>query len=198
MEGIEGSGKSTLAAAVAERLAAEGRSVLLVREPGGTRIGDAVRDLFLDPEIRIGPMAELMLVNASRAELVAAVLRPALERGDIVICDRYADSTVAYQGYGRGLDLAFVRRVCEGATEGLMPERTFLLDLPVETAFGRLHSRGAPPDRLEAEHASFHERVRRGFLEIAQGEARFRVLDATLPPDRLVALVTDELRALAS
>lgn len=182
IEGIEGCGKTTLTQALAERLREQGRAVVTLREPGGTQLGDAVRALFLDGALSIDPRAELMLVNASRAQLVREVIRPLCERGTAdILCDRYVDSTLAYQGYGRGLDLAEVRQVCEVATGGLLPDLTFVLDLDVATSAWRLRTRGQAIDRMESQDAVFHERVRQGFLSLARAQTeRVLVLDATL------------------
>ena len=198
VEGIEGSGKSTLVAALGSRLRERGFDVLLTREPGGTPAGNAIRRIFLDRTVSIEPLAEAFLVNAARAQHVAEVLRPALGEGRIVICDRFTDSTLAYQGYGRGLDLAQLQAVCATATGGLSADLILLLDLPVDIARARLRERGERTDRIEAEGDDFHQRVRRGFLEIA-GSPRHRVLDAMSPPDTLAELaltgVEDCLRA---
>jgi dTMP kinase len=187
VEGIEGSGKSTLVAALGSRLRERGFDVLLTREPGGTPAGNAIRCIFLDRTVSIEPLAEAFLVNAARAQHVAEVLRPALDAGRIVICDRFIDSTLAYQGYGRGLDLAQLRAVCSTATGGLSADLNLVLDLPVDVARARLRERGERTDRIEAEGDDFHQRVRRGFLEIA-GSAHHRLLDGTLPPDTLAEL----------
>jgi len=140
-EGIEGSGKSTLLCGVASRLLAAGRDCVTTREPGGTAPGDAVRRLFLDSDLDVNPLAEVLLINASRAQLLADVIRPALAQGRIVLCDRYIDSTLAYQGYGRELDLAAVRGICDLATGGLYPDATFLVDVSVETSRRRVDDR---------------------------------------------------------
>lgn len=194
-EGIEGSGKSTLMGAVDHALRAQGLSTLVTREPGGTPAGDAVRKIVLEQhELRIAPLTELMLMNASRAQLVADVIRPALARGEVVLCDRYADSSVAYQGYGRGLPLGLVRAVCDAATGGLQPDLTFLVDVSVEVSHARLASRGGARDRMETEDAAFHERIRNGFLEMGRREPRFVILDGA----RSTAEVQDAAMAALS
>ncbi len=185
-EGIEGSGKSTLIAAVERSLKAAGSEVLLAREPGGTPAGDAVRRIFLQPGLSIDAMTEVMLINASRAQLVASVLRPAVNRGRYVLCDRYVDSTLAYQGYGRGLAIDAVRAVCDAATGGLKPDLTLLLDVPVETSIRRLASRQNGADRLEREGRPFHERVRRGFLDLAGRSPQIVVLNGERSPDEVL------------
>ena len=179
-EGIEGSGKSTLMAAVERALRAEGREVVVTREPGGTPAGDAVREIFLQPNLSIHPLAETLLINASRAQLLADVIRPALQRGAVVLCDRYVHSTLAYQGYGRGLALDMVRSICDAATGGLMPDLTVLVDISYEVSQRRLTTRGDGADRVEQENADFHRRIREGFLEMAGRDPRMVVVNGEL------------------
>ncbi len=197
IEGIEGSGKSTLVAALARELQKAGRDVVVTREPGGTPLGDAVRELFLNRAMAISPMAESMLVNAARAQHVAEVIRPALAAGRVIVCDRFVDSTLAYQGYGRDGDVDALRVVCAVATGGLEPDFTLVLDLPVAAARERMRERRVPNDRIESEGDAFHERVRRGFLELAKAP-RHRVLDATLAPDALVERAMREIAAASA
>jgi len=168
------------------RLRASGREVVETREPGGTPLGDAIREIFLNRSISITPSSESFLVNAARAQHVADVIRPALEAGRSVISDRFTDSTLAYQGYGRGLDLDRLRRLCSSATGDLEPDLVLVLDLPLDVAQARLAARPERRDRIEAEGDAFHERVRHGFLALAAGSPRHRVLDATLPAERLI------------
>jgi len=185
-EGIEGAGKSTLVAAVAERLRAVGEDVLVTKEPGGTDFGDAVRTLFLDPAFEVDPVAEVMLVNASRAQLVAEVISPALKLETIVLCDRFFDSTVAYQGFGRGLDGEELLQICLSATRRISPDLTFLVDIPVEVSAARVRARG-DADRMERADDAFHTRVREGYLTLAQWfPQRFITLDGTQPSPALV------------
>jgi dTMP kinase len=178
-EGGEGTGKSTQIAALRDRLVALGVPVRATREPGGTRVGDRVRDILLDPALLgMDPWAEVFLYEASRAAHVAGVVRPALERGETVLCDRYADSTLAYQGYGRGLDLVALRMLNDRATAGLTPDLTVVLDTDPGTGLARATRDGA--DRLESEAIAFHEAVRAGFLALAAAEShRFVVVDVT-------------------
>ncbi|MDO4263945.1 MAG: dTMP kinase [Deinococcus sp.] len=184
-EGPEGAGKSTQLQRLRARLEAAGYPALATKEPGGTPAGEQVRATLLDPALTLTPLAEFLLYSASRAELCAAVLRPALERGEVVVCDRYADSTLAYQGYGRGLDLAFLRRVTAEATGGLTPALTVLLDLDPAAGLARVAARGQP-DRLEQAPLDFHARMRAGFLDLAAAEPqRWLVLDAARPADEL-------------
>jgi dTMP kinase len=194
LEGIEGSGKSTLLSGLSDRIRARGCEIFVTREPGGTPVGDAVRALFLDRALSIAPMTEALLVNAARAQHVAGRIRPELAKGKIVLCDRFVDSTLAYQGYGRGVDLQTLRALCDAATGGLVPDLTFVLDLSVELSRERTGSRGRAVDRLEAEDDGFHRRVRDGFLELARGP-RYCVLDATLPQSELLELALREFDA---
>lgn len=179
IEGCEGTGKSTQAALLAETLRDAGLAVTEVREPGGTPVSEMVRTVLLDrANDGLDPRAELLLYEASRAELVRRVILPALASGGVVVCDRFFDSTTAYQGYGRGLPLDEVKRLNEFATSGLAPDLTVVLDL--DPAEGLSRAVGAGADRLEAEEIDFHERVRTGFLRIADDEpGRVVVVPAT-------------------
>ncbi len=189
-EGGDGSGKTTQAALLEEWLQARGRTVVRTREPGGTEVGVLIRDIVLHHRGDIAPRAEALLYAADRAHHVASHVRPALERGEVVIQDRYLDSSVAYQGAGRVLDAREVRDLSLWATGGALPDLTVLLDLDPAAARARLDADDKPFDRLEAEKAEFHERVRAAYLELAAAEpARFVVLDATLPVAELAAAV---------
>ena len=196
-EGIEGCGKSSVLGAVQQALSNANRQTVSTREPGGTPLGERIRDLLLNGSLLIEPLAEALLANASRAELVATVIRPALAEHAIVLCDRYADSTVAYQGYGRGLDPEMLLEMCKAATGGLMPDLTFLLDLPVAVSLERVQARarssGSPTDRMEREDSAFHERVRSGYLQLAKRFPRFTVLDASAPPETSLEAVMREI-----
>lgn len=185
-EGIEAAGKSTLIAALASHLSTAGEAVLVTREPGGTSLGDSLRALFLDPAIRIDPVAEVMLLNAARAQLVNDVIEPALRAGTTVLCDRFFDATIAYQGFGRGLDVEMLLDVCLVATRRIAPDLTFLVDIPVELSLERVRARGSR-DRLEREEIAFHERVRDGYHALANRFPRMVVLDGTEPEDALAA-----------
>jgi len=188
-EGGEGSGKSTQIERLAARLAARGIAAVRTREPGGTPLGEGVRDLLLDPARRPSAMTEALLLESARAELVATVIRPALAAGRVVLCDRYDDSTLAYQGGGRGLDEAALRALNRAATGGLVPALTLLFDLDPERGLAR-RSEAGPTNRLDRESLEFHLRVRRRYLELAAAEpARWRVLDASAEPERLEAEV---------
>ncbi|MEW6422913.1 MAG: dTMP kinase [Deinococcota bacterium] len=186
-EGPEGAGKSTQLTRLARRLTETGRPPVVTREPGGTPLGTRVREVLLDPALTIDPLPEFLLYSASRAQLVRDVIRPALEASQIVLCDRYADSSLAYQGSGRGLDPALLALLNGKVTEGLTPDLTILLDLDPALGLARVATRGQP-DRLERADLAFHARVRRGFLTLAAREpGRFLVLDATRDPDALAA-----------
>jgi dTMP kinase len=190
-EGIEGSGKSTQSRLLAAFLREKGVRVRLTREPGGSAIGDAIRAILLDPDrAEMAPHTELLLYGASRSQHVHEVLMPALECGEIVICDRFSDATVAYQGHGRRMDKALVRRLDEIASGGLRPDLTFLLDCQVEVGLARswmrLHreEKEAEESRFEREDEAFHRRVREGYLELAKAEPhRIRIVDGTAPPE---------------
>jgi dTMP kinase len=180
-EGPEGSGKSTQIRLLSEALKRRAMKVTVTREPGGSAVGKAIRRLLLNSPIKPSPDAELLLFLADRADHVASVIRPALERGEIVLCDRYEDSTFAYQGGGRGLSLPRLRRLNHEATGGLKPHLTILLDLPAEVGLARAGKReGGKKDRMEKERLAFHRRVRSSFRAFAEKEPkRFKVLDAT-------------------
>lgn len=193
LEGVEGSGKTTQAALLADSLRAAGHRVIVTHEPGGTRAGQAIRAIFLDPAVSLEVAAELLLVLADRAQHVREKLKPALAAGEIVISDRYADSTVAYQGYARGVDLKFLRELNRLATDGTMPDLTIVLDCRVPTGLARIQSRmsraaARRPDRFEGESAEFHTRVREGFLAIARCEPeRVAVIDSEQPLETVSA-----------
>jgi len=196
-EGGDGSGKSTQSARLTEWLTAQGRTVLHSREPGGTELGLEVRELVLHRRGHIAPRAEALLYAADRAHNIATVVRPALERGEIVIQDRYLDSSVAYQGAGRVLDPDEVRELSLWATERLLPDLTILLDLDETTGRARLDEARTRYDRLEAEAAEFHARVRAAYLALAAAEPeRFLVLDATLPIEELATRVRERVATL--
>ncbi|MEO6200239.1 MAG: dTMP kinase [Cryobacterium sp.] len=192
LEGGDGSGKSTQARLLTDWLEAQGRGVLRTREPGGTDVGVEIREIVLHHRGEIAPRAEALLYAADRAHHIATKVRPALARGDIVIQDRYIDSSVAYQGAGRVLERGEVRDLSLWATEGLLPHLTILLDLDETVARGRLDADNKRFDRLEAEKNEFHARVRAAFLELAAAEPdRFLVADAAAP----VATIAETIRA---
>ena len=194
VEGVEGAGKSTLVAALAEALRGRGVDPLVTREPGGTPLGERVRALFLDREAAIDPLAEAMLMAASRAQLVRTIIRPALERGAFVLCDRFWDASVAYQGYGRNLGADRVIALNRIATEDLTPDLTLLLDLPQEEAQRRMRARRGELDRMELESQAFHRRVAEGYAALARRfPERFVVLDARRASDVLAAQALAEI-----
>jgi dTMP kinase len=180
LEGPEGSGKSTHAPRLAEYLRSSGRDVLLTREPGGTSIGDQIRTVLNDhANAGMQPRAETLLFCASRAQLASQMIRPHLERGGTVVCDRFSDSTLAYQGYGRGLDRAGLISICDFAIGSLTPDVTLLLDLPVEVGLARRRRGSGDWNRLDALEVEFHRRVRQGYLELARQEpSRWVRIDA--------------------
>ena len=189
-EGTEGSGKSTQCQLLAASLNSLGRRAVVTYEPGGTSLGNSIRQLVLEPDAarQVGARAEALLFAAARAQLVDDVIRPAIERGDDVICDRYIDSTVAYQRGGRGLPADDVWNLIDFATDGLKPDLTFLLDLEATTGLAR--KRGAGPDRLENEDKTFHDRVRASYLEQARADpGRIVTLDATRSREDLATAI---------
>jgi dTMP kinase len=190
LEGGDGSGKTTQAELLEKWLTDAGRTVVRTREPGGSEVGHLIRDIVLHHRGDIAPRAEALLYAADRAHHVATVVRPALERGEIVLQDRYLDSSVAYQGAGRVLDATEVRDLSLWATEGALPDLTLLLDLDPATARARLDSADKPFDRLESEKSAFHTRVREAFLALAAAEpVRFLVLDAAASADEIAEAI---------
>lgn len=198
-EGPEGSGKTTQLQALRRYLEAKGLPVYAPREPGGTRISDLVRSIVLNPEhTEMKPQTEILLFSAARAQLVGQEIRPRLARGEIVLSDRYADSTLAYQGYGLGLDLDTLRAITRFATGGLVPDLTFCLDVPVRAGLARKRGQDAAEwNRMEQRELEYHERVRAGYLEMARAEpGRWRIVEATQPFDRVQAAIRAEVDAL--
>ena len=197
LEGPEGAGKTLQAERLAEALRARGHPVRLTREPGGTRLGEQIRAIVLaramdgDGGIELDARADALLFNAARAQLVAEVIKPALAAGEVVICARFADSTLAYQGYGAGLPIDELRAIAEVATSGLSPDLTILLDLPPHIGLGRKVDKSR--NRFEASYGlPFHEQVRDGFIELARQEpARWRVIDASREVDAVFGDVLD-------
>ncbi|ARC57512.1 Thymidylate kinase [Frondihabitans sp. 762G35] len=197
LEGGDGAGKSTQAALLEAWLQESGHPVVRTREPGGTDLGVEIREMVLHRRGHISPRAEALLYAADRAHHVATVVRPALERGDIVLQDRYLDSSVAYQGAGRILGADEVRSLSLWATEELLPDLTVLLDLDEAAGRERLDRSRTQYDRLEAEAAEFHGRVRSAFLALAEAEpTRFLVLDASLPVDEIATAVRERVASL--
>lgn len=186
LEGVSGAGKTTQARRLAEALRRQGRRVVVTRDPGGTRAGEAIRRLLLEQDEPLCPEAEIALFFADRAQNLAEVIRPALARGEIVVGDRFTDSTLAYQGHARGLPRSRILEVDRGITGGFRPDLTLVLDLPAEVGLGRLEQR----DRIEREAVRFHEQVRAGFRALAEEDPdRVTVIDAAAPPDAVFAEV---------
>jgi dTMP kinase len=197
-EGVEGSGKTTQLHRLAAFLQSQGYEVVETREPGGTPTAEHIRQVLLNtqggtapsPSDLILPWCEVFLILAARTQHVTQVIRPALQRGAVVICDRFADSTLAYQGYGRGLPVAFLRKLNGVATGGLSPDLTLLFDLPVEVGLARRRQGRLEETRIDRESRAFHGRVRRGFLTLAnRGGRRIRVINARKPPDAVAKQV---------
>ncbi len=191
-EGGEGSGKSYQSRKLYNHLLKEGYSALLTREPGGTPLGDAIARWVKHSEEPIPAVTELLLFNASRSQLVSQVIAPALKQGVVVICDRYCDSTVAYQGHARGMDTGEIESINRLATGGLKPDLTFLLDIAPEEGLKRKSGTGG--DRFEKEAAAFHDRVRRGYLALAHSEpSRWYILDASRPKAELEDIIWEKV-----
>lgn len=202
-EGIEGSGKSTQIALLAASLKSLGKQVVLTREPGGTPIGDQIRKILLDPaNSALDARAELLLYGASRAQHLHDVILPAIGAGAIVLCDRFSDATLAYQGYGRGLDLALIQALDRLVTAEMRPDLTLLLDIDAATGVARAHGRNAAHGleaeaRFENEEIAFHERVRQGYLTLAREfPERIRIVDASLQPEAVQANIRNVVDAL--
>jgi dTMP kinase len=195
LEGPEGSGKSTLLGPLATRMRESQVDPVVVREPGGTRAGEIARQAVLDPEHHVGPVAELFFYLAARADLVEMIIRPALAAGRVVLSDRFALSTEAYQMVGRGLDSTLGRTANQAATQGVQPDLTLILDLPAEMGQARQIAAGKRQDRLDRESAEFHRRVVEYYLAV-QGKG-VRHLDGRLPPDQLLQAAWSEVRAAA-
>lgn len=196
IEGSEGSGKSTQTYLLSESLKKAGWSVVTAREPGGTSVGEAVRSLLKDSKVPMHPMTEIFLFEASRSELVSAVIMPALNKGSIVVCDRFVDSTVAYQGYARGFNIDQIITLNSMASFSLMPDLTILLDIDVNTGFDRIEQRNmkhnACLDRIELEDRVFHEQVRSGFRDLAdKWPDRISIVDASLGQDEIAEKILD-------
>ena len=194
-EGSEGCGKTTQIEALAKALEAKGKTVLITREPGGTIIGEKIRHLLQDPSHKneISDMTELLLFSASRAELIASRIQPALERGEIVICDRFYDSTYVYQGLGRAIDMNIVKQLNQITVGTLKPDLTILLDLDTKVGIDRAKSRQSGElDRIENESLAFFEAVRNGYLELAKIEPeRFKTIDGLLSVDAIKEIIWD-------
>jgi dTMP kinase len=200
LEGPEGSGKTSQINLLAEYIRQQGYDVMQTREPGGTVIGDQIRTVLMQLDnTSMNPRTEILLFCAGRAQHVEEKIRPALAAGKIVLCDRYADSTLAYQGYGHNIDLDTLRRLLDFSTGGLKPELTFLLDIPAEEGLKRRRGSGGEWNRLDAYTLAFHKRVRSGYLDMARNDAaRWRIVDASLPfnqvQERLRHLLMAELQ----
>ncbi len=196
-EGIEGCGKTTQIGLFTEWLEGEGIPTLLTREPGGTSLGEEIRNVLLHgSDVEINPRAELLLYLASRAQLVKDVIKPALVDGKVVLVDRFSDSTVAYQGWGRGLDIRMIQEMNGFVTGGMLPDLTFIFDLDPRTGLSRISHRtdDGMPDRIEAEKISFHEKVRQGFQKLAREGGRYRLIDG----ERTVESIQEDLRRIYS
>ena len=195
LEGVDGAGKSTHAEFIADALRSRGRHVIATREPGGTDLAERLREAILSQDM--APGVETLLLFAARADHVAKVIRPALEAGNWVVCDRFSDATAAYQGAGKGVDAGLIERLRQLAHPGLEPDRTFVFDCPYEVARTRLTGANRPLDRFEREDRAFFERVRGAYLERARAEpGRMRVIDASTDMATIRKAIADELAGL--
>jgi dTMP kinase len=187
LEGPEGSGKTSQVPSLADYLREEGYDVVVTREPGGTAVSDQIRDVLMNlKNVSIVPRTEILLFLAARAQHVEGLIRPALEAGKLVLCDRYGDSTLAYQGYGHKTDLETLRYLLNYATGGLKPDLTLLLDIPVEMGLDRKRKNDSEWNRLDAYEEAFHKRVRQGYLELAKLEPeRWDIIDASKNKDQV-------------
>ncbi|MEP6923070.1 MAG: dTMP kinase [Pyrinomonadaceae bacterium] len=194
-KGLDGSGKTTQLRLLENELKKRGRSVVSTCEPGGTLLGKRLRELILDDDLQVAPLAELLLFAADRAQHIQTLIHPALKKGQIVISDRYSDATVAYQGAGRGVDARLVKQLVKLATDGLKPNLTLFFDLPVTESLKRTNSRavlGQEKNRMDKEDTEFYTHVRDAYLQIARREKqRFRVVDATASPNEIHAQVIE-------
>jgi len=197
-EGIDFCGKTTQVSLLREHLIAKGHQVVVVREPGGTEISEKIREILLDKKnLHMEPTSEMLLYQASRAQLTGEVVLPALKEGKIVLCDRYFDSTTAYQGYGRGLDLELLEKVNQLATSSLRPDLTFILDISPEEAFARVVNSKLVRDRMEEQQISFYQKVRAGYLRMAESEPdRFRVVSGSKTVEEIAGLIAHEVDIL--
>jgi dTMP kinase len=197
IEGIDGAGKTTLATSLADALSAHGREVQLLREPGGVRAAERIRELVKDPSLTIGARAEALLYAAARAQLVEEALRPLLDAGSWVLLDRFVDSSLAYQGAGRGLGVAPVREINEFGTGGLVPDRTLWLSVDPAVARARASGRGAAPDRVEREADAFFAQIEAAYTELWRADGgRIRRIDASAPPETILGAALGALADL--
>lgn len=203
IEGPDGCGKTTQTELLVKALREEGREVIVTREPGGTRVGEEIRSLVLSAKFKeMRPLTELLLMSASRSQHVLEKIAPALKEGKIIVCSRFTDATIAYQGYGRGFDIPLLEKVNAIATTGVWPDLTIILDIDVREGLRRAiktekaEARSGEGDRLESEEIGFHERVRAGYLEVAKKyPARVKVIDASGTIEEVRAAVMKEVRA---
>ncbi|MCX7724798.1 MAG: dTMP kinase [Thermodesulfovibrio sp.] len=197
-EGIEGSGKTTQGKILSERLKKEGFKVLYTYEPGDTEAGKYIREILLNSEIRINPICELLLYFADRVQHIQEKIKPSIEKGFIVICDRFTDSTLAYQGYARGVSIDLIKKINEIVLDSFMPDLTILLDCPANVGLSR-NKKIYKKDRFEMENFEFHERVRQGYLELVRlNKKRFFVLDATEPIDKIAEEIYKKVKSIIS
>jgi len=194
-EGLDFSGKSTQVGLLADTLSQSGAKTLVLRDPGGTAIGERIRAVLLDRELLdMSDYTELFLFSASRSQLVQEIIKPALQNGTIVVCDRFYDSTTAYQGWGRGLSLDAIRAINRAAADELVPAITYFIDIPVSEIELRMVRQNAGADRMEMSGRAFYERVRKGFLQLAKEEPRFEVIDGRMSIEEIRQKVWDRFQ----
>lgn len=194
LEGPEGAGKSTQAGLITEYMASKGMDVVRTREPGGVSISEQLREMLLKPGNKIAPRTELLLYAAGRAQHTSELIMPALKSGKSVICERYTHASMAYQGYGRQLDMALIDNLNEVATMGLSPDLTIIFNIPADEGLKRVSSSERTFDRLESENLEFHQRVRDGYLELSKNDPKVEVVDARLPQEALSKRIIEILR----
>jgi len=184
-EGLDASGKSTQAELTAARLRESGEKVIVLREPGGTNLGELIRSILLDVNSKIEPVAEVFLFSAARSQLVSEVIKPSLAEGTIVICDRYVDSTTTYQGYGRGISPDSIRAINRAAIDGVLPDITFFIDISLDEIERRQISAGKITDRMERAGREFFERTRQGYYELSRTEDRLHIIQGERSPEEI-------------
>lgn len=184
-EGLDASGKSTQAERTAKRLIESGEKVVFIREPGGTALGERIRAILLDVNNSIEPIAEMFLFSAARSQLVREVIRPALSKGEIVVCDRFVDSTTTYQGYGRGIPPESIHAINRIAIEDVVPDLTFFIDISLDEIEQRQRSAGEKTDRMEQAGREFFDRVRNGYIELSRSEKRLQIIRGERSPDQI-------------
>jgi dTMP kinase len=195
-EGVEGSGKTTQIELLEDYLNQKGHKVVRTREPGGTALGESLRKILLQKDLHVLPLSELLIFMAMRTQHMEEFIGPALKEGKIVLCDRFVDASYAYQGYGRGIDLGIIQTLNRLVTKGVTPNLTILLDCPVEEGLGRKRKQDDQGDRFEEEGLSFHEKIRQGYIKLAEGDPRFFVVDGRQGREVVQTILRDRVATL--